>query len=68
MTGLNTEQQENGVRQFLTMAAALTNHSRLELLLSLLENLVTNNVLPARYAIIEKVIKPLSLDIELPTY
>ncbi|XP_046734323.1 mediator of RNA polymerase II transcription subunit 23 [Diprion similis] len=48
MTGLNTEQQENGVRQFLTMAAALTNHSRLQLLLSLLENLVMSNVLPAR--------------------
>jgi hypothetical protein len=30
-------------------AAEMTNHSRLQLLLSLLENLVASNILPARY-------------------
>lgn len=49
MSNLCKEQQENAVRQFLTMAAAMTNHKRLQLLLSLLENLVTSNVLAARY-------------------
>lgn len=49
MANLSKEQQENAVRQFLSMAAAMTNHKRLQLLLSLLENLVTSNVLPARY-------------------
>lgn len=49
MSNLSKEQQENAVRQFLTMAAAMTNHKRLQLLLSLLENLVTSNVLAARY-------------------
>ncbi|XP_015604323.1 mediator of RNA polymerase II transcription subunit 23 isoform X1 [Cephus cinctus] len=48
MTGLTPEQKETAVRQFLSMAAAMTNHSRLQLLLSLLENLVNKNVLPAR--------------------
>lgn len=48
MSNLSKEQQENAVRQFLSMAAAMTNHKRLQLLLSLLENLVTSNVLPAR--------------------
>jgi len=49
MTGLTKEQQEAAVRQFLSMAAAMTNHRRLQLLLSLLQNLVQSNVLPARY-------------------
>lgn len=49
VTGLTKEQQEAAVRQFLTMAAAMTNHRRLQLLLSLLENLVYSNYLPARY-------------------
>lgn len=49
MSNLSKEQQENAVRQFLTMAAAMTNHKRLQLLLSLLENLVTSNILAARY-------------------
>lgn len=51
MSNLSKEQQENAVRQFLSMAAAMTNHKRLQLLLSLLENLVVSNVLPARYAL-----------------
>lgn len=49
MTGLTKEQQEAAVRHFLSMAAAMTNHRRLQLLLSLLENLVHSNYLPARY-------------------
>ncbi|KAH0954985.1 hypothetical protein HN011_002731 [Eciton burchellii] len=48
ITGLTKEQQETAVRQFLSMAAAMTNHRRLQLLLSLLENLVQSNFLPAR--------------------
>ncbi|XP_012057151.1 PREDICTED: mediator of RNA polymerase II transcription subunit 23 [Atta cephalotes] len=48
MTGLTKEQQEAAVRQFLSIAAAMTNHRRLQLLLSLLENLVHSNFLPAR--------------------
>lgn len=48
MSNLSKEQQENAVRQFLSMAAAMTNHKRLQLLLSLLENLVASSVLPAR--------------------
>lgn len=48
MSNLSKEQQENAVRQFLSMAAAMTNHRRLQLLLSLLENLVASSVLPAR--------------------
>jgi len=48
MTGLQKEQQEVAVRQFLSMAAAMTNHRRLQLLLSLLQNLVQSNYLPAR--------------------
>ena len=49
MTGLTTEQQESAVRQFLSLVAGMTNHRRLQLLLSMLENLVTKGVLPARY-------------------
>lgn len=49
MSGLTKEQQEAAVRQFLSMAAVMTNHKRLQLLLSLLENLVQTSVLPARY-------------------
>lgn len=49
MNGLTKEQQEAAIRQFLSMAAVMTNHKRLQLLLSLLENLVQTNVLPARY-------------------
>jgi hypothetical protein len=49
LSGLNTEQQETGVRAYLLKAAEMTNHSRLQLLLSLLENLVAGNILPARY-------------------
>ena len=47
-TGITTEQQEAGVRQFLTLAAGMTNHARLEMLLTLLEQLVANRILPAR--------------------
>lgn len=48
MTGFTVEQQENAIRQFLNMAASMTNHKRLQLLFSLLENLVVSDVLPAR--------------------
>ncbi|XP_066992222.1 mediator of RNA polymerase II transcription subunit 23 isoform X2 [Anabrus simplex] len=48
LTGLVVEQQEAGVKQYLLMAANMTNHSRLVLLLSLLEKLVSDNILPAR--------------------
>ncbi|XP_051162012.1 mediator of RNA polymerase II transcription subunit 23 [Leptopilina boulardi] len=48
MTGLTAEQQESAVRQFLSLAAGMTNHRRLQLLLSMLETLVTKGVLPAR--------------------
>ena len=48
MSNLNKEQQESAVKQFIFLAAAMTNHKRLQLLLSLLENLVASNVLPAR--------------------
>ncbi|XP_071446035.1 mediator of RNA polymerase II transcription subunit 23 isoform X2 [Hetaerina americana] len=46
--GLAAEQQEAGIRQYLILASAMTNQSRLQLLFSHLENLVTGGVLPAR--------------------
>lgn len=49
LSGLPTEQQELAVKQYLSMAVNMTNHSRLQLLFGLLENLVANNTLPARY-------------------
>jgi hypothetical protein len=48
LAGLPPEQQEAGVRHFLSLAALTPNLSRLQLLLSLLEGLVTQSVLPAR--------------------
>lgn len=48
VTGLAKEQQEAAVRQFLSMVAAMTNHRRLQFVLSLLQNLVQSNVLSAR--------------------
>lgn len=48
LKGLVPEQQEAGVRQFLLMAANMTNSNRLQLLLQLLEGAVQNNVVPAR--------------------
>ncbi|KAJ9591915.1 hypothetical protein L9F63_001517, partial [Diploptera punctata] len=48
LSGLNQEQQETGVRLYLLKAAEMTNHNRLQLLLSLLEKLVASNILPAR--------------------
>ena len=51
LSGLNAEQQESGVRAYLLKAAEMTNHSHLQLLLSLLENLVASNILLARYAL-----------------
>ncbi|XP_008216793.1 mediator of RNA polymerase II transcription subunit 23 isoform X2 [Nasonia vitripennis] len=48
MAGLGTEQQENAIRRFLYIAAEITNYKRMHLVLSLLENLVSTNVLPAR--------------------
>ncbi|KAF4521375.1 hypothetical protein B566_EDAN006964 [Ephemera danica] len=46
--GLSPEQQEAGVRHFLSLAAVTPNLSRLQLLLSLLEGLVKQGVLHAR--------------------
>lgn len=48
MMGLTLEQQENAVRRFLYTSAEVTNYKRMNLILLLLENLVANNVLPAR--------------------
>ncbi|XP_034947212.1 mediator of RNA polymerase II transcription subunit 23 [Chelonus insularis] len=48
MSKLPPDQQEIAVKQFLIRAAGMTNHKRLQLLLGLLESLVTGNVLPAR--------------------
>lgn len=48
LTGLPAEQQEAAVKQFLSMAATMTNHSQLQLMLNLLEYLVNNNVISAR--------------------
>ena len=48
MTGITAEQQESAVRQFLILAGGVTNDRRLDLLLSMLENLVNTSVLPAR--------------------
>lgn len=48
LSGTAPEQQEAGVRQFLLMAASMTNSSRLQLLLQLLEGAVRNNTVPAR--------------------
>lgn len=47
-TGVVPEQQEAGIRQFLQMAAGMSNPSRLQFLLQLLEKAVHNNVIPAR--------------------
>jgi mediator of RNA polymerase II transcription subunit 23 len=49
MMGLSTEQQENAIRKFLYTSAEITNYRRMHLILSLLENMVATNVLPARY-------------------
>ncbi|XP_008216794.1 mediator of RNA polymerase II transcription subunit 23 [Nasonia vitripennis] len=48
MMGLTTEQQENAIRKFLYTSAEITNYRRMHLILTLLEKLVSNNVLPAR--------------------
>lgn len=48
LTKLPAEQQEVAVKQYLSMAVTMTNHSRLQLLFKLLESLVMNNTLPAR--------------------
>ena len=45
------EQQEAGVRQFLLLAANMTNPSRLQFLLQLLEGAVQSNIVSARYFI-----------------
>ena len=45
---MNIEQQENAIKQFLMMASGMTNHKRLQMLLGLLENMVTGNTLTAR--------------------
>lgn len=46
-TGSPSE-QEIGIRQFLSIASTMTNHSRLHLLFSFLESLVTNGTVSAR--------------------
>lgn len=51
LNGLVPEQQEAGVRQFLNMAAGMTNAGRLQLLLKLLEGVVQNSIVPSRYQI-----------------
>lgn len=48
LSGLPAEQQELAVKQYLSMAVNMTNHSRLQLLFGLLENLVASNTLSAR--------------------
>ena len=48
LAGLVSEQQEHGVKHFLLMAANMTNLSRLQLLLQLLEGVVHNNAVPAK--------------------
>ena len=49
MSGIPPEQQEIGVKQFLNICSKITNYKLLHLVLSLLENLVTTNILPAKY-------------------
>jgi mediator of RNA polymerase II transcription subunit 23 len=48
MMGLTIEQQETAIRRFLYVSAEITNYRRMHLILSLLENLVSSNVLPSR--------------------
>ena len=45
---LSNEQQEIAVRQFLILTATMTNHSKLQMLLSMLKTLVTGGTLQAR--------------------
>ena len=45
---LPSEQQEVAVRHFLILTATMTNHSKLQLLLDMLKNLVISGVLQAR--------------------
>ncbi|XP_014210784.1 mediator of RNA polymerase II transcription subunit 23-like isoform X2 [Copidosoma floridanum] len=48
MLSLTPEQQENAIRKFLHTLADTTNCKRMHLILSLLENMVSTNVLPAK--------------------
>lgn len=48
LSKMPAEQQEVGIRQYLLLAANMTNQSRLQLLLSVLEQLVSNNILAAK--------------------
>lgn len=48
MSTLNTELQENVLSQYLTMAAILTNKTKLKQMMQFLENLVNNNIVQAR--------------------
>lgn len=52
MTSLSTENQEAPIRQYLTMAADLTNRYKMKQLLTLLENLVNTNIIQARFVLI----------------
>lgn len=49
-TGLNQEQQEAALKHYLLLTADTSNLSRLQFLLNLIEQLVIDGVLPARYA------------------
>jgi Mediator complex subunit 23 len=49
-TGLNQEQQEAALKHYLLLTADTSNLSRLQFLLNLIEQLVADGVLPARYA------------------
>lgn len=49
LSGLPPDQQEGAVKQYISMAATMTNHSQLQLLLNILEQLVASAVVPARY-------------------
>lgn len=44
----NPVEQENAVKQYLSLTVSMSNPSRLHVLFTLLENLVSNNTLPAK--------------------
>ncbi|KAF7988683.1 hypothetical protein HCN44_001256 [Aphidius gifuensis] len=64
---LPPDQQEPAVKQFLIMAAGMTNNKRLKLLLGLLENIVVNNILPAKM-ICESIFACDKLTYDLPDF
>lgn len=52
MTTLSADLQESAIRQYLTLTAIMTNRYKMKQLLTLMENLVNTNILPARYVYI----------------